>query len=385
MIGAGAFGGWSALELLRRGARVTLIDAWGPGHIRASSGGETRVIRATYGTRALYTSMARRAMDLWRRYESDRNVTLLHRTGALWMFTSAGSFDTASAESLTRHGVSLEELTRAEAHARHPAIDFDGVRRVLFEPDAGYLMARQACAHVVETFVAEGGVYRMAAAASPVAIDGPPGVLRLREGDPLHADAFVFACGPWLGRLFPDVVGRAIRSTRQETFYFGPPAGDLRFGEDALPVWIDYGDRLIYGVPGNAHRGFKLADDTHGEEMDPTDGDRRNTPAQIDAARAFLRRRFPALAKSPLVGGEVCQYENSPDAHFILDRHPRAANVWIVGGGSGHGFKMGPALGELVASLVMTDGTPDPAFRLTPRRLGATFWGIKNAARLAAY
>ena len=132
-----------------------------------------------------------------------------------------------------------------------------------------------------------------------------------------------------------------------------------------MPVWVDYRDRLIYVFPGNANRGFKLADDTLGDTFDPTDGDRRNTPAQIDAARAFLRLRFPALAAAPLLGGEVCQYENSPDAHYIVDRHPHASNVWIVGGGSGHGFKMGPALGEMVASLVTSDGTPDPQFRLS--------------------
>ena len=174
----------------------------------------------------------------------------------------------------------------------------------------------------------------------------------------------MFACGPWLGTLLPDVVGKRVRPTRQEVFYFGPSAGDTLFSEDKLPVWVDYGERLIYGIPGNANRGFKLADDTLGGDFDPTSGQRRLSENQIAAARAFIRRRFPALADAPLLGGEVCQYENSPDGHFIVDRHPAAPNVWIVGGGSGHGFKMGPALGEMVADLVLKDGTPEPAFRL---------------------
>jgi sarcosine oxidase len=168
-----------------------------------------------------------------------------------------------------------------------------------------------------------------------------------------------------MGRLLPGVVGDRVASTRQEVLYFGTPAGDARFEEASLPIWADFRERLIYGIPGNAHRGFKIADDTAGPSFDPTSGDRRNSAEAVEAARAFLRVRFPALASAPVVGGEVCQYESSPDSHFIVDRHPAAANVWIVGGGSGHGFKMGPALGELVANLILSDGEPDPQFRLS--------------------
>jgi len=130
-------------------------------------------------------------------------------------------------------------------------------------------------------------------------------------------------------------------------------------------VWVDYGDRLMYGIPGNANRGFKLADDTPGPIFDPTNGSRDATPGGIEAARAFLKRRFPALADAPLLGSEVCQYEASPDSHFIVDRHPAAANVWIAGGGSGHGFKMGPAIGEHIASLVLGTAQPEPQFALS--------------------
>jgi glycine/D-amino acid oxidase-like deaminating enzyme len=159
-------------------------------------------------------------------------------------------------------------------------------------------------------------------------------------------------------------VGTFVTPTRQEVYYFGTPAGDARFLEPQLPVWIDYGQRLIYGIPGNANRGFKVADDTAGSRFDPTNGQRDPTDAGIKRARAFIAKRFPALAAAPLVGAEVCQYEASPDSNYIIDRHPGASNVWIVGGGSGHGFKMGPAIGELVASLVLGESQPDPSFGL---------------------
>jgi len=365
VIGAGAFGGWTALELQRRGARVTLVDAWGPGNARASSGGETRVIRATYGSRAIYTRMAARALRLWREYDERWQRGFFRQTGALWMFGRDDTFGRASAAALRTVGLPVEELTPKAAAARFPQISFEGISAALWEPQAGYLFARRACEHVVQRFIAEGGEYRQAAIHAPAQIDGP--TLRriaIDSGPAIEADAFVFACGPWLGSLLPRVIGAHVTSTRQEVYYFGTPPGDTRFLDPAMPVWVDYRERLMYGIPGNANRGFKVADDTSGPVFDPTNGVRDATPAGIAAARAFLAERFPALAGAPLLGSEVCQYEASPDSHYIIDRHPAATNVWIAGGGSGHGFKMGPAIGELVASAVLGTAEPDPQFGL---------------------
>jgi glycine/D-amino acid oxidase-like deaminating enzyme len=186
--------------------------------------------------------------------------------------------------------------------------------------------------------------------------------LRLEGGAAIEADAFVFACGPWLGQIFPALLGTRVSVTRQEVYYFGTPAGDTRFVDPALPVWLDYGERVMYGIPGNAHRGLKVADDTSGPPMDPTHGSRDVSAPGVAAARVFLQHRFPALASAPLLSSEVCQYESTPDAHFIVDRHPAAPNVWIAGGGSGHGFKMGPAIGEMLAACLLDGAAPDPAF-----------------------
>ncbi len=366
VIGAGAFGGWTALELRRRGARVTLVDAWGPGNARASSGGETRVIRATYGSRAIYTTMAIRAMELWRAHDARWQRGFFRSTGALWMFGADDAFGRASAAALRAANMRIEQLTPTEAAHRFPQIAFDAsIKSILWEPAAGYLFARRACEHVVERLIAEGGEYRQAAVKVPVTIDSD-GLRRVgtEQGSSIEADQFVFACGPWLGRVFPDVVGARVTPTRQEVYYFGTPAGDARFNDPLMPVWVDYRERLLYGIPGNANRGFKVADDTPGPVFDPSSGTRDATPAGIAAARAFLAQRFPALADAPLLGSEVCQYEASPDSHFIIDRHPRAQNVWIAGGGSGHGFKMGPAVGEMLASCVLGTSTPDPQFGL---------------------
>lgn len=363
VVGAGAFGGWTAWWLARRGARVTVIDAWGPGNMRASSGGETRVIRGSYGERAVYTKMAARALALWKDAEREWQRRLYYPTGALWLFGADDSFATASAKAMAAEGLPMERLAPESAAKRWPQIALDGVRSLMFEPEAGYLLARQSCAVVLERARAAGADYRVGAA-RPVSANRALDRLTLTDGTAVAGDTFVFACGPWLGSLFPDVVGTNVRPTRQETYYFGPSPGETRFDDTALPVWVDYGERLVYGVPGNAHRGFKIADDSLGPAFDPTSGQRDLTGEGVAAARAFLRRRFPTLGDAPLLGGEVCQYESSPDSHFIVDRHPGAPNVWIVGGGSGHGFKMGPALGEMVARLVLDDGAPDPTFAL---------------------
>ena len=376
VVGAGAFGAFSALSLRRRGAKVTLVDAWGPGNSRASSGGETRVIRAVYGPDRIYVEMVARAFELWKDNERRWNRKLYHRTGALWMVTGPDEFVRASLPLLSQLGFAYEELSPGEARRRWPQVDFEGVRWVLHEERAGYLLARASCAAAVEGFVREGGNFRETRVEPGPLLSGALGGLRTADGSALSAEEYVFACGPWLPKVFPDLLRPLIAPTRQEVFFFGTPADDLRFSEGTMPVWVDIGTRLFYGIPGNEHRGFKIADDTRGAPFDPTSGERLVSPEGLRTAREFLARRFPALKDAPLVESRVCQYENTPDHRFVIDRHPGANNVWIVGGGSGHGFKMGPAVGERVADLVLGKRDVDPFFGL------ARF--EKSASRAAA-
>ncbi len=366
VIGAGAFGGWTALFLRRQSARVTLLDAWGPGNSRASSGGETRVIRATYGPRAVYTHMAVRALTLWKEYQQRWRRHLYHGIGVLWLVESDDQFERAALPILRAARVAFEELQGAEVARRYPQINCEQVRWAIFEKDAGYLTARRACAAVLEGFIAEGGEYRQLAVQAPIEPRGGElSSVTLSDGSRLTADRFVFACGPWLGSLFPDVIGDRVRATRQEVFFFGTPSGDRRYTEEALPVWADHGTRFIYGIPGNEWRGFKVADDSRGLVFDPTNGERTPTDSARQIARDYIAYRFPGLKGAPLLESRVCQYEESPDEHFIIDHHPQAANAWLVGGGSGHGFKHGPAVGELVARLVLSGAAPDEQFRLS--------------------
>jgi len=365
VIGAGAFGGWTALYLLRRGTRVTLIDAWGPGNSRASSGGETRVIRGTYGPDQPYTAMAARALILWRENERKWKQQFLHRIGVLWMAAGGDdAWERGSMDQLKDAKVRFQHLSARDLAKRWPQINFEGVEWGVFEPESGFLTARVACRRVVEGFVAEGGEYRQAAVLADNLESGPWKTIALSDGSQLKTDRYVFACGPWMGQLFPKTIGSKIQSTKQDVFFFGAPSGDSRFDEEHLPVWADHHGRFMYGIPGNQGRGFKIADDTRGPEFDPTVGERVVAEERLKLARDYMAFRFPGMKNAPLVETRVCQYEQTPDSHFLIDRHPAAEHVWLVGGGSGHGFKHGPALGEMVARLVLDEREPEHCWRL---------------------
>jgi monomeric sarcosine oxidase len=372
VIGAGAFGGWTAIHLQSRGARVTLVDSWGPGNSRSSSGGETRVIRGTYGPRQPYTKMAARATQLWKAYEQRWNRKFLYGIGVLWMVHGNEAFERGSLSELQAAGIRYEELPAKKLQQRWPQINFEGANWGIYEPDGGYLLARASCHAVRDEFVAAGGEFRTASvSAEPVERIQKNG-LHLSDGSKLLADHYVFACGPWLGKLFPEIIGNNIRATKQDVFFFGAPPGDTRYDDIHLPVWADHRDQFLYGIPGNQGRGFKIADDTRGPEFDPTDGERLVSPVGLKAVRDYISFRFPGMKDAPLLETRVCQYENTPDTNFIVDRHPEARNVFFVGGGSGHGFKHGPAIGELIARFVLDNEEPDELFKLNRFRKNST-------------
>lgn len=362
VIGAGAFGGWTALALLRAGCRVTLVDAWGPGNSRASSGGETRLIRGIYGGDPTYIEWVADAFDGWRAFQAQVGEQVYFPTEALWMFHDDDTYATSSLPHLERVGLKVQCLTPQEGAKRFPIIRFDDISTVYVEEEAGYLMARRACELVWQQFIKEGGeVVRAWAKPGPFSHNRMEHVV-LDNGDTLTADAFVFACGPWLGEVFASVIGERVLPTRQDIYYFGLPKGASAYAE--LPVWMDYGERILYGVPDGAFRGFKAGDDTRGAGIDPSTLQRQPDLEGAEVIRKHLSWRFPGLQDLPLVESRVCQYENSPDGQLIIDRHPEASNVRLLGGGSGHGFKLGPALGPYMAGHITADTDADARFSL---------------------
>jgi glycine/D-amino acid oxidase-like deaminating enzyme len=364
VVGAGVFGIWTASYLHRAGKRVAVIDAFSPAHSAASSGGESRVTRCGYGAEDLYTEWARRSMSEWRALSERAALPLFHELGVLWVHREGDDFFEANAKMLGQHGVPFSRWSARELAARFPVINVAADEAGFFEPWGGGLMARRA----VQQLAAElegAGVTFLRGRVSPIhTADGVGGGLpqvTTASGEPIEAEQFVFACGPWLDQVCPDAMSGRLFVTRQEVVYFS--AGRALTGN--LPVWADL---PFYGLPSLEGRGFKVADDTHGAQVDPSTGDRRVSARAITKAREFLSQRFPTLAESPVSEARVCQYENSWNGDFLLDRHPALDNVWLAGCGSGHGFKHGPAIGAHLAGLVLGTEKPIQRFSLDSKQ-----------------
>ena len=365
VIGAGVFGAWTAWRLRHMGKRVLLLDAWGPAHARASSGGESRMTRTAYGADEIYTRFAWDSLEDWRWLSARAGLPIFHPAGVVFFFPRIEAYVEQSIEVHRRLRIPLETLDHAGLVKRFPQVEWDGVAIGLYEPDRGALMARRAVQTLVKEFISAGGEYRQLAVQPPPSSGAFRSVTTL-TGETLAAEQFVFACGPWLPKLFPDVLGQRIFPTRQEVFFFAPEAGDARFTPGALPGWADFNEGdIYYGFPDLEARGFKIAHDMHGAAIDPDSGDRQPSPDALRDVRAFMQRRFPLLARRPLVEARVCQYENSSNGDLLIDRHPEWSNVWLVGAGSGHGFKHGPAVGHYAARLVNGENVKvEPRFSL---------------------
>jgi glycine/D-amino acid oxidase-like deaminating enzyme len=351
VVGAGVFGAWTAWFLRRRRRRVLLLDASGPANARASSGGESRMTRTIYGADEIYARMARDSLVDWRWLSDRAGLPIYRRLGVLFFGGREAHVD-QTIEIHRRLRLPLQVLDRSELGERFPQFSWDGIEVGVYEPDFGALMARRAVQTLVKLYAEAGGEYRQALVLPPAAA-GTLRAVDLSTGEQVRASSFVFACGPWLPRLFPELLGSRIFPTRQEVFFFAPEPGDTRFLPGRLPAWADYsaGD-LYYGFPDLEARGFKIAHDRHGPAFDPERGDRSTSAEGLADVRAYVSRRFPALSASPLVESRVCQYENSSNGDFLIDRHPTTRNIWLVGAGSGHGFKHGPAVGRCAADLV---------------------------------
>jgi monomeric sarcosine oxidase len=364
VVGAGSFGAWAAWHLRQLGLGVVLVDQYGPGNARSSSGGESRIIRMGYGPDELYTRFALRSLAAWQ----ELGEALFQPTGVLWLGRAGDQYTLDTLATLAKLGVRHERLATADVSARYPQFVLDEDVWGILEPESGALMARRAVQTVVREAVRAGVEYRTAAVAPP-SVRGRLAAVKTDDGSEIRAGAFVFACGPWLPRLFPEVLGARIFPTRQEVFFFGTPPGDERFAPPRMPTWIDFGAE-IYGLPDLEHRGFKVAPDRHGGPIDPDTDERLVSAESVTRVRAFLARRFPTLAAAPLLEARVCQYENTSNGDFLIDRHPDADNVWLVGGGSGHGFKHGPAVGEYVAKRIAGRAPEHPRFSLATKGTG---------------
>lgn len=362
IIGAGVFGAWTAWHLLRAGKTVRLFDAYGAGHVRASSGGESRVIRMGYGADTIYSDMARESLPYWKALSDTASAPIFHNTGVLWFGPQGDAYTAQSLAWLQANRVGHEHGDVRWLQNKYRQMQFYQGETGVLETETGALIAGRG----VQEVIADAQI-----AVERVVMPAPLLSKRIKRHslpDGGTADHLVYALGPWLAELFPQQLMNKIVATRQEVYHFGAPQGDTRFAPPELPVWADNSNNgIFYGIPDLEGAGFKIAIDRHGPVVDPDTMERQLTPAGIAEARTYIARRFPALASAPLIGGRVCQYENSSNGDYLIDRFPGQERVWLVGGGSGHGFKNGPAVGKRVAAHIL-----DPKLAVEPRFSFAT-------------
>jgi sarcosine oxidase len=344
IVGAGIFGASLAYRLARDGWDVTLYERHQPGHPDAASGGESRLIRYSHGAESWYTRSAYRARDLWLELEAETGRELLVTSGVAWFARSEDGWEAESERTLREEGIPVERLDPSAGRDLFPSFEADDLLFILWEPEAGVLRAQEATKATVEAATGA-GVRLVRESAEPGTVEG---------------DVVVWACGAWLPTLFPGLL--PLRVTRQDQFFFASPEG---WETGRTPAWVDY-HRAIYGV-GDLGHGVKIAPDLEGPPFDPDSDDRETDPLNEERARAYAAERFPALADARLLSSQACPYALTPDTNFVVAPHPTLTRNWLVGGGSGHGFKHGPALAEYAARVVTGEEEPEARFGLGPR------------------
>ena len=354
VVGAGAFGGWTALTLRERGLSVVSLDAYGPANPRAASAGETRSIRSGYGAEGRYSAWGARAMKLWVAREKEFGRKILFPNERIELANEWLPSIVAQRKIFDELKIPYEVLDRAQLRTRYPQMNFDDVEFAFMETgaSAAVIKARESAIVVSEMFQKKGGTFRIARAMPGRAEGRKLLELDLGRGEVLAAGQFVFSCGPWSAKTLPTIMGKKVAVGRSEYYYWGVPAGDDRFSWPKQPAWHDHIDGG-YGF-GSIERGLKYSPPGGGRVLqDPDSAERLPSPLNMKIGRDYIDRRFPDMRDAPIVETRVCNMENLSNSNFIIDRHPDYDNVWIASGGGGHGFKFGPLIGQYVADRIL--------------------------------
>ena len=358
VVGAGIAGAMTALYLRRAGLSVKLVDAWDPGHARAASAGTHRLIRSTHGTDELYTLWSREARLRWMEMSREMGQRFYYESGVVILAAEGHSeWEDATQITLSRLGIPFFVVPPGELPIRLPVVNPQGIAYGLWEPEAGFILSKDALVATVALFRSEGGEVIRAR------VETDESERPLLGGKPIRSDLVVMACGAWMGGLFPRTLGRLLDIVRQDVILVSPSAGDTRYDWEHMPGWIDHG-YPAYGVPAVGGHGFKAAFAWHHGAMDIDRSDRVTDPSTVARCRRYLATRFPDLADSVITDQKVCQIVNTPDRHFIIDRHPNHENIVLVTGGSGHLYKHGPVVGEYVTGFALGRHGTDRRFRL---------------------
>jgi glycine/D-amino acid oxidase-like deaminating enzyme len=376
--GGGVFGVTAAIALRRRGHDVTLVDPGPLPHPLAESTDISKVVRLDYGADEEYTALAERALDGWRRWNRDWPAPLFHETGVTFLARQPmrpGGFEHESFALLARRGHACERLDAAAIARRFPAYRPGALVDGYYNPQGGWAESGAVVARLVAEASAAGVEVRGGCAAAAVherggRVDG----LALAGGETLHAELVLIATGAWAALLCPALAG-SLRPSGQPVFHLRP-ADPTPYRDERFPVFgADIARTGFYGMPVNRDGLVKVANHGPGVDVDMARDERVVLDAHEAALREFLRDTFPGLAGAPIDGRRLCVYGDTRDGHFWIAADPERPGLVVATGGSGHGFKFAPVLGDLIAGIALGSGEVSPAlvrrFRWRPELDGA--------------
>lgn len=370
IVGAGIFGVTAALALRKRGHAVTLLDPGPLPHPLAESTDISKVVRLDYGADELYMSLMEPALDGWRRWNQAWGEPLFHEVGVTFLARSPlepGGFERESYELLLRRGHRPERLDAAAIRARFPAWSTGAFVDGYFNPEGGYAESGRVVSRLLREAEAAGTTLLPLQTFSHLIERGSrvAGVMT-REGSAFPADQVIMAAGSWTPHALPFMRAH-LRSVGQPVFHL-LPLDPAPFMAPRFPVFgADISRTGYYGFPVNQDGVVKIANHGVGRAMHPEAKERAVTPEEEAHLRAFLRETFPALEEAPIVYTRVCVYGDTWDEHFWIARDPDRQGLVVAAGGSGHGFKFAPVLGDLIADAAL--GVENPAlhrFRWRP-------------------
>jgi sarcosine oxidase len=359
VVGLGALGSAATYHLAHRGQRVLGLEQFAPGHTRGSSHGESRIIRRAYFEHPDYVALLHRAYALWEALQEQAGEPLLRITGGVFIGPEDGEVFAGSLKSAQLHHLAHEVLPANEIRRRYPALCPSDADFALYEPRAGVLFPERCIAAHLRLAAAAGATVRHETAVTSIQ-PLPDGVEVQTATERYRAARLVITTGAWLGRLVPDL-RLPLQPERNVVFWLPPQREAERFDPDRFPIFIwERGlAGTFYGVPHVGQPGVKVARHHTGEGVDP-DHVRRDIDAEDEApVRAFVRACIPAL-DGPVASSTVCLYTNTPDGHFVIDRHPEFPSIVFAGGCSGHGFKFSSVIGATLADLAIMGATTAP-------------------------
>jgi sarcosine oxidase len=342
-------GSATLFHLARRGVRVLGLERFDLVHDYGSSHGLTRIIRLAYWEHPTYVALLRRAYELWRELEGLAGERLLHITGSVDAGPPGGPVFEGALKSSELHGLPHEVMDGAELHRRFPGYRLPREMRCLYQPEGGFLLPERCnVAHVGQALDRGAEVH----CREPVLEWGAAGGrvrVRTTRGR-YEAGRLVICAGPWAAKLIPEL-GRLAVPERQVLAWLQPARPEY-FRSGAFPVFnLEVEEGRYYGFPSFLIPGFKFGKYHHRQEVvDPDAVNREPEPEDEELLRAFARRYFPDGA-GPTLMLKACLFTNSPDRHFILDRHPDHPELAIAAGFSGHGYKFCSVIGEIMADL----------------------------------